>query len=158
MIRRMSSRGLTRMPSPRLRSARCIRAPGQDRPGCRRQDSISSWVARAIREDFLQLLPRSLARPSQQGLAEHKRPVSRSTEGAAGARKSITLRKPPFRSGYEPSFEEDDGIVVPRVYPTEYSTGANLDDGPARRRPYPRQVQWRMIRRRTSRNEFAFVR
>ena len=131
----MSSRGLTLMPSPRLRSARCIVCAlktGQDvavkiqYPG----------MARAIREDFrnffLALVPGRLNKDWQNTkdqLHDLQTRLERETDYIAEAAIQEQVRF---------LFREDDGIVVPRRL-SGVLDGANLDDGPARRRSH-RQV------------------
>ena len=84
-------------------------------------------IARTIRQDFRNLFFFLLPGPLQPRLGEHAGSNSK-TSASAWSGKPTTSRKRPCQERVRKLFREDDGIVVPRVYP-RILHGPRADDG-----------------------------
>ena len=80
-------------------------------------------IARTIREDFRNLFAVHAPRPAQPRLGEHQGAVRRPARRGWSA-KPTTSRKRPRCEKVATLFREDDGIVVPRVYPRAFDRPA----------------------------------
>ncbi len=81
-------------------------------------------IARTIQSDFRNLFLFMLPARLRQGLGKHQGPVRRPAD-RGWSRRPTTSWKPADLEQARPLFRDDDGIVVPRVYP-QFSTSRVL--------------------------------